>query len=116
MTECCLHPVICASAIAVTPARAQAPQECRYAVWLARERRHLNGLRDTREISFARCIAARYAPRMSPMERDAAIRARLAKLPEMTPAERAQQRESFAYGNLKVDDPTLPVPASLTRR
>lgn len=53
---------------------------------------------------------------MSPLERDAAIRARLAKLPEMTPEERAQQRESFAYGDLKVDDPTLPVPASLTRR
>jgi len=44
---------------------------------------------------------------MTTSERDAVIRARLARVPEMTAAERERQRESFAFGNVKVDEPDI---------
>ena len=44
---------------------------------------------------------------MTIRERDAVIRARLARVPEMTGAERERQRESFAFGNVKVDEPDI---------
>lgn len=37
-------------------------------------------------------------------ERDAIIRARLARIPAMTPAQLARQRESFARGNVAIDE------------
>ena len=43
---------------------------------------------------------------MSIAEREAQIRARLAGVPEMTPLQRARQRESFAFGNVKIDEPS----------
>ena len=47
---------------------------------------------------------------MSTIEREARIRARLDAVPEMTPEERHQQRESFAYGNVKIDEPQVTRP------
>ena len=38
-------------------------------------------------------------------EREARIRERLARIPEMTAAQRERQRESFAYGNVSIDEP-----------
>jgi len=43
---------------------------------------------------------------MSIAEREAQIRARLASVPEMTQLQRARQRESFAFGNVKIDEPS----------
>ncbi len=42
---------------------------------------------------------------MGTKEREARIRERLARVPAMTSEERKRQRESFAYGNVKVDEP-----------
>lgn len=47
---------------------------------------------------------------MTTTEREARIRARLAAVPEMTPEQRHRQRESFAYGNVKIDEPTVTRP------
>ena len=44
---------------------------------------------------------------MTISERESRIRARLASLPEMTAEQRLRQRESFAYGNVKIDEPTV---------
>jgi len=44
---------------------------------------------------------------MTTSERDAVIRAWLARVPEMTAAERERQRESFAFGNVKIDEPDI---------
>lgn len=54
---------------------------------------------------------------MTTAQREARIRARLAMLPPMTVEERARQRESFAYGNVKIDEPhvTREVPPTRTR-
>jgi hypothetical protein len=52
---------------------------------------------------------------MSIFEREAQLRARLANIPEMTPEQRARQRESFAFGNVKIDEPGAvrePVPSA----
>ena len=43
---------------------------------------------------------------MTTLERDARIRALLARTPAMTAEQRHAQRESFAYGNVKIDEPT----------
>lgn len=48
---------------------------------------------------------------MSTNEREARIRARLASVPEMTADQRHRQRESFAYGNVKIDEPSVTRPA-----
>ncbi len=48
--------------------------------------------------------------RMSTNEREARIRARLASVPEMTADQRYRQRESFAYGNVKIDEPSVTRP------
>jgi hypothetical protein len=53
---------------------------------------------------------------MTTSERERRIRARLASLPEMTAEERARQRESFAYGNVKIDEPTVTRDLNPTRR
>lgn len=53
---------------------------------------------------------------MTSSERDAVIRARLARVPEMTAAERERQRESFAFGNVKVDEPDITRNPSVTPR
>jgi hypothetical protein len=57
-----------------------------------------------------------YASGVTTLERDARIRAQLANLPAMTAEQRHRQREGWAYGNLKVDEPTLPTPPSLSKR
>jgi hypothetical protein len=44
---------------------------------------------------------------MTISERERRIRARLASLAEMTAEQRRRQRESFAYGNVKIDEPTV---------
>jgi hypothetical protein len=38
-------------------------------------------------------------------EREKRLRAMLAEVPAMTPEQRERQRESFAYGNVKIDEP-----------
>jgi hypothetical protein len=47
---------------------------------------------------------------MSTAEREALIRARLQAVPAMTAEQRHRQRESFAYGNVKLDEPTVTRP------
>jgi len=42
---------------------------------------------------------------MMTLDRDARIRALLAQTPAMTAEQRHAQRESFAYGNVKIDEP-----------
>ena len=42
---------------------------------------------------------------MGTAERQARLRTLLARVPEMTPEQRERQRESFAYGNVKIDEP-----------
>jgi hypothetical protein len=44
---------------------------------------------------------------MTTRQREAQIRAVLASVPAMTEAERHLQRVSFAYGNVKIDEPTV---------
>ena len=53
---------------------------------------------------------------MTSPERDARIRALLARTPAMTNEERLAQRESFAYGNVKIDEPTATREVSLGAR
>ena len=57
-------------------------------------------------------VVAAYASSMTTTEREARIRARLDAVPEMTPEQRRQQRESFAYGNVKLDEPHVTRPPS----
>lgn len=59
-------------------------------------------------ISVVRTMSRRYAPN----ERDAVIRAWLARVPEMTAAERERQRVSFAFGNVKIDEPITRGPST----
>jgi hypothetical protein len=47
---------------------------------------------------------------MTTPEREARIRAALKAAPEMTADERRRQRESFAYGNVKIDEPQVTRP------
>jgi len=61
-------------------------------------------------------ISVGYHVFMTTSERDAVIRARLARVPEMTAAERERQRESFAFGNVKVDEPDITRNPSLLSR
>ena len=42
---------------------------------------------------------------MTTADREARIRARLAVIPEMTPEQRHRQRESWARGNVAIDEP-----------
>jgi hypothetical protein len=42
---------------------------------------------------------------MGTAEREKRLRALLAKVPAMTAEQRERQRESFAYGNVKIDEP-----------
>lgn len=44
------------------------------------------------------------------IEREYLIRVRLEKVPEMTPEQWSRQRESFAFGNVKVDEPDISRP------
>ena len=44
---------------------------------------------------------------MTTAEREARIRARLALVPEMTPEQRRRQRESWARGNVAIDEPRV---------
>ena len=44
---------------------------------------------------------------MGTKELEARIRERLARLPPMTSQQRQRQRESFAYGNVKIDEPNV---------
>ena len=60
--------------------------------------------------SLAFMVCSRYAVRVTIAEREARIRARLDAAPEMTAEERRRQRESFAYGNVKIDEPTVTRP------
>jgi hypothetical protein len=53
---------------------------------------------------------------MTTTERDALIRARLAKVPAMTAEQRARQRESFAVGNVKIDRELTPESAPTAKR
>lgn len=52
---------------------------------------------------------------MTTAQREARIRARLAMLPPMSDDERACQRESFAYGNVKIDEPHVTRDVASTR-
>jgi hypothetical protein len=53
---------------------------------------------------------------MTSAERYAIIRALLAKAPKMTAAEIERQRSSFAYGNVKIDEPHVTRLPDRTRR
>ena len=44
---------------------------------------------------------------MTLADREARLRARLAAMPEMTAEQKHRQRESFAYGNVKIDEPNV---------
>lgn len=44
---------------------------------------------------------------MGTAERQVRLRTLLARMPDMTAAERERQRESFAYGNVKIDEPNV---------